>query len=289
MIDLHAHTNCSDGKDTPAELIRNAKAQGLSVVAITDHDTTAGWEEAMLTARGQRIGLVPGIEVSTRAQTPEGYGVSVHVLAYLPDPAEPVFAAALENTRRSRMDRARQMVERLARDYPVDWELVQAQLPEGSTIGRPALADALVAAGVVPNRSEAFVSILHRSSKYYVPEQSLETMKAISLIHGAGGVAVMAHPLIDFPPAASRSDLPIAHFDALLAAGLDGFEIDHRAVPALAKSWLRDLANQHNLIVTGSSDYHGVGGKDNRLGENQTSPKMLERILNQASGVEAFL
>ena len=289
MIDLHAHTNCSDGKDTPAELVRNAKAQGLSVVAITDHDTTSGWEEAIHTARGQGIGLVPGIEVSTRAVTPEGYGVSVHVLAYLPNPDEPLFAAALENTRLSRVNRAKEMADRLSKDYPIDWELVQAQLPEGSTIGRPALADALVAVGVVPNRSEAFVSILHRTSKYYVSEKSLDTLKAIALIHGAGGVAVMAHPLIDFPPAASRADLPTAHFDALISAGLDGFEVDHRAVPELAKSWLRGLARQHNLIVTGSSDYHGIGGKDNRLGENQTSPKMLERILNQASGAEAFL
>jgi hypothetical protein len=99
----------------------------------------------------------------------------------------------------------------------------------------------------------------------------------------------MAHPLIDFPAGASSSDLPREHFEHLIELGLDGFEVDHRAVPEVAKRWLRELAFQHNLIVTGSSDYHGVGGKDNRLGENQTSPEMLQRILDQASGFEALL
>ena len=287
MIDLHAHTNCSDGKDSPTELVENAKKQGLSVIAITDHDTTSGWTEALIAARSQRIGLVPGIEVSTRAITPSGRGVSVHMLAYLPDPENPALKNALALTRESRVLRAREMVSRLEADYPISWELVIAQLPEGSTIGRPALADALVQAGVVPDRSAAFESILHRDSKYYVSEKTLETTKAISLIHGAGGVAVMAHPLIDFP--GSLKDMPIDHFEHLIAAGLDGFEVDHRSVPKFAKPRLRDLALKHNLIVTGSSDYHGVGGKENLLGENQTSPQMLERIIDQASGVEAFL
>ena len=287
MIDLHAHTNCSDGKDTPTELVANAKAQGVSVLAITDHDTTIGWDEAIAAARSHGIGLIPGIEVSTRAITPEGRGVSVHMLAYLPDPNNLALSEALEMTRESRVLRAKEMVRRLAQDYPISWEMVLEQLPKGSTIGRPALADALVSAGVVPDRSSAFESILHRDSRYYVSEKTLETAKAISLIHGAGGVAIMAHPLIDFP--GSLKDLPIAHFESLIAAGLDGFEVDHRSVPKFAKPRLRDLALKHNLIVTGSSDYHGVGGKENLLGENQTSPDMLDRIIDQASGVEAFL
>jgi predicted metal-dependent phosphoesterase TrpH len=286
VIDLHAHTNHSDGKDTPTELVLNAAKVGIEVLAITDHDTVSGWGEAITAAQSHGIGLIPGIEVSTRAVTPSGHGVSVHMLAYLPDPENQALMAALNRTKESRVIRAREMVARLSKDYPIDFELVLSQLPEGSTIGRPAIADALVQLGIVPTRSDAFTSILHRSSPYYVSEKSLDTIEAIDLIRQAGGVSVMAHPLIDFPPGAKREDLPRAHFETLIEAGLNGLEVDHRAVPSQAKSWLRDLALKHNLIVTGSSDYHGVGGKDNLLGENVTSPQMLERIIDQASGFE---
>ena len=166
---------------------------------------------------------------------------------------------------------------------------MKQQLPEGSTIGRPAIADALVAAGVVPTRSDAFTSILHRNSRYYVSEKSLETIEAIRLIREAGGVSVMAHPLIDFPAEVDPANLPLGHFEQLIEAGLDGLEVNHRAVPRVAKDWLENLAFKHNLIVTGSSDYHGVGGKENKLGENTTSPEMLNRIIDQAWGFEAFL
>ncbi|MDH4397468.1 MAG: PHP domain-containing protein [Actinomycetota bacterium] len=286
MIDLHAHTNHSDGKDTPTELVQNAAKAGVKILAITDHDTVSGWDEAITSAQSHGLGLIPGIEVSTRAVTPSGHGVSVHMLAYLPDPNNQALITALNRTKESRMVRAREMVARLSKDYPIDFELVLSQLPQGSTIGRPAIADALVEAGIVPTRSDAFTSILHRSSPYYVSEKSLDTIEAITLIRQAGGVSVMAHPLIDFPPGAKREDLPRAHFETLIEAGLNGLEVDHRAVPNVAKVWLRDLALKHNLIVTGSSDYHGVGGKDNLLGENVTSPEMLDRIIDQASGFE---
>ena len=286
VIDLHAHTNHSDGKDTPTELVQNAAKVGIKILAITDHDTVSGWDEAITAAQSHGLGLIPGIEVSTRAVTPSGHGVSVHMLAYLPDPNNQALITALNRTKESRMVRAREMVARLSKDYPIDFELVLSQLPEGSTIGRPAIADALVEAGIVPTRSDAFTSILHRSSPYYVSEKSLDTIDAITLIRQAGGVSVMAHPLIDFPPGAKREDLPRAHFETLIEAGLNGLEVDHRAVPNVAKVWLRDLALKHNLIVTGSSDYHGVGGKDNLLGENVTSPEMLDRIIDQASGFE---
>jgi 3',5'-nucleoside bisphosphate phosphatase len=289
VIDLHTHSTKSDGKDTPSQLVANAKANGISVLAITDHDTTAGWEEALSAARSHKIGLVPGIEVSTRQLIGDDRRISVHMLAYLPDPNNQALVAELEKTRTSRVLRAKKIVELVAADYPISWEKVQAELEPGATIGRPAIADALVSAGVVPTRSDAFTSILHRRSKYYVSDHSLDTLEAIRLIRGAGGVSVIAHPLIDFPAGASVQDLPEEHFAELIAAGLDGIEVHHRSVPALAKQWLLDLAFKHNLIVTGSSDYHGITGKDNRLGENQTSPEMLERIIDQASGFEAFL
>jgi len=289
VIDLHAHSNHSDGIDSPSELVRNAKQAGVTVLAITDHDTVSSWDEAIAEAASEGIGLVPGIEISTRAELDSGRGISIHLLAYLPDPNYAPLMSKLAEVRTSRVERARVMTERLAQDYPISWSEIQQSVKPGSTIGRPALADALVRAGVVPDRSSAFRSILHRSSKYYVSEKTLSTQDAIALVRAAGGVSIMAHPLIDFPAGASEADLPQEQFEEFIAAGIMGFEVDHRAVPEVAKAWLRSLALRHNLIVTGSSDYHGVGGKENRLGENQTSQEMLDRILNQASGSQAFL
>jgi predicted metal-dependent phosphoesterase TrpH len=289
VIDLHAHSNHSDGIDSPSELVQNAKLAGVTVLAITDHDTVSGWDEAIVAAGSAGIGLVPGIEISTRAQLDTERGISVHLLAYLPDPSFRPLMDRLEDVRNSRVSRAMQMVERLAQDYPISWDEIMQHVKPGSTIGRPALADALVRAGAIPDRSSAFESILHRRSKYYVSERTLPTEEAIDLVRRAGGVPVMAHPLIDFPAGASELDLPSDHFERFIQAGIMGFEVDHRAVPEVAKPWLRDLALKHNLITTGSSDYHGVGGKDNKLGENQTSEQMLERIIDQAFGSEAFL
>lgn len=288
MIDLHAHSTKSDGKDTPTELVRNAAVAGVSVLAITDHDTTSGWAEALTAARSAGIGLVPGIEVSTRSNV-AGRRISVHILAYMPNPEHPELVAELATTRDSRINRAKRMVELLAEDYPITWADVQSVQEAGATVGRPAIADALVKLGIVPNRNDAFGSILNTRSKYYVSDHSLDTADAIKLILDAGGVPVIAHPLIDFPAGASSMDLPEQHFESLISAGLKGIEIYHRSVPAHARSWLEQLALKHNLITTGSSDYHGVGGKENKLGENQTSPEMLKRILDQASGFEALL
>lgn len=288
MIDLHAHSNRSDGKDSPSELVRKASAAGIEVLAITDHDTTDGWEEALAAARSEGIGLIPGIEVSTRSNV-EGRSISVHILAYLTNPDDPSLAQELSKTRSSRITRAKEMVDRLSADYPITWSDVENQLPAGATVGRPAIADALVSLGIVPTRSDAFASILSKRSKYYVSDYSVDTALAIQLIRQAGGVSVMAHPLIDFPAGKSDLDLPLRHFEKLIAAGLDGLEINHRSVPDFAKSWLSDLALKHNLIVTGSSDYHGDGAKENLLGENTTAPDQLARITNQASGFEPLL
>lgn len=288
VIDLHAHSNRSDGKDSPSELVRKASAAGIEVLAITDHDTTDGWEEAIAAARSEGIGLIPGIEVSTRSNV-EGRSISVHILAYLTNPDDPSLAQELSKTRSSRITRAKEMVDRLSADYPITWSDVENQLPAGATVGRPAIADALVSLGIVPTRSDAFASILSKRSKYYVSDYSVDTALAIQLIRQAGGVSVMAHPLIDFPAGKSELDLPLRHFEKLIAAGLDGLEINHRSVPDFAKSWLSDLALKHNLIVTGSSDYHGDGAKENLLGENTTAPDQLARITNQASGFEPLL
>jgi len=289
LIDLHTHSNRSDGLDSPSELVGLAAKAGITVLGLADHDTTSGWDEALAAARKHRIGLVPAIEVSSHMPVSGNRRISVHLLAYLPDPDHDELNSELAKTRESRISRARRMTDRLAEDYPISWDDVAAGIEPGATVGRPALADALVRAGIVPTRSDAFESILRPGGKYYISEDTLDTVAAVKLISRAGGVPILAHPLTEFPAGSSRGDMPESHFAELIAAGIAGFEVDHRLVPPVAKTWLRSLAKRHNLIVTGSSDYHGVGGKDNQLGENSTAADQLQRIINQAAGFEPLL
>lgn len=163
-IDLHTHSTASDGTDAPARVVADAAAAGLDVVALTDHDTTAGWADAAESARRHGIALVRGAEISARS----GH-VSVHLLSYLHDPTHPDLLAETERTREDRVSRARRMVERIGEDYPLTWEDVLSQTEEGTTIGRPHIADALVATGHVSDRSAAFATILHPGTGYYVP------------------------------------------------------------------------------------------------------------------------
>ncbi len=278
MIDLHTHSSASDGTDDPRQVMEAAAAAGLTVVALTDHDTTVGWEEAAEAAARTGVALVRGTEVSTRVRTPEGAGISVHLLSYLHDPTDTALADELERTRTSRRTRAREMTDRLARDYPITWETVVAHTGDGATVGRPHLADALVALGVVATREEAFATMLHPGAPYYVAHYAPDAETAVRAVRAAGGVPVMAHP-----GAGARgrvvSDDTIA---ALADAGLAGLEADHRDHDAATRAHLRDLASALGLFVTGSSDYHGAG-KRNRLGENTTAPEVLEAIEGQGS------
>ena len=294
-IDLHTHSNRSDGKDSPAAVVEQAAAAGLNVLALTDHDTTSGWADAASAAKRLGLGFIPGIEVTTRAEIArnhETHFISVHMLAYLPDPNHDALQTVLGDSVATREVRARAMVDLLAEDFDISWSLVLEQLADGATIGRPAIADTLVKLGVIENRSEAFETILSKHGKYYLPTETTDVVDAIGLIRRAGGVPIIAHPLGGAADAGNnldRGDLPQEHFEQLIDAGLAGFEVYHREVPEFARQWLLRLAEKHDLIVTGSSDYHGLDGKPNRLGENLTSPEMLDRIIGQASGTRAIL
>lgn len=290
-IDLHSHSTRSDGKESPTEVFEHAAAAGVNVLALTDHDTTSGWAEAALAASRVGLGFVPGIEVTTRAKVTRNqrsHFISVHMLAYLPDPNHEALGQILGDSVSTRQTRAMAMVDLLAKDFDITWELVLKQLDEGATIGRPALADALVELGVVSNRTEAFETILSKHGGYYIPTETVDVFDAIDLIRQAGGVPIIAHPLGGARDNLDRGDLPHEHFDQLIAGGLAGFEVYHREVPQVAREWLLSLAHKHDLIVTGSSDYHGVHGKPNRLGENVTAPEMLERIIELGSGTPAL-
>ena len=189
-FDLHTHSDLSDGTTSPAEVVSEAARAGLDGVALTDHDTTAGWEAAEEAAAEHQIALVRGMELSTVSAN----GIAVHVLSYLHDPTNVDLLAEIAKSRNARYTRAKRMTELLAEDFPITWDLVKQQTTVESTIGRPHLADALVQVGAVPNRSAAFDSILRGGSKYYVPHYAPDPVLGVELIRAAGGVPVFAHP-----------------------------------------------------------------------------------------------
>ena len=269
--DLHTHSRVSDGTDSPAALVAAAARAGLDVVALTDHDTTRGWAEAEAAAVRHGVALVRGAELSCRADR-----TSVHLLAYLHDPDDAALLAEGEKIRGSRLDRARAMVDRIAADHPLTWDDVLAQTQTGTTVGRPHIADALVALGVVADRGAAFASILASGSPYYVPYYATALLQAIAMVRTAGGVPVLAHP-----GAAARGR--VVTDDTIRAAadaGLAGLEIDHRDHTPAQRARLSALAAELGLLVTGSSDYHGAG-KPNRLGEHTTAPEVLAEVVAQ--------
>ncbi|GHJ31190.1 phosphatase [Streptomyces hygroscopicus subsp. sporocinereus] len=273
-IDLHTHSTASDGTDTPAELVRNAAAAGLDVVALTDHDTVGGYAEATR-ALPSRLTLIPGAELSCRLN-----GVSLHMLAYLFDPAEPELARERELVRDDRVPRARAMVGKLRElDVPITWERV-AEIAGDGAVGRPHIATALVELGVVESVSDAFTTEwLADGGRAHVEKHELDPFEAIRLIKGAGGVAVFAHPL-----AVKRGRcVPESAIGELAAAGLDGVEVDHMDHSEDTRARLRGLAAELGLLTTGSSDYHG-SRKTCRLGEYTTDPEVYGEIVRRATG-----
>ena len=288
-IDLHSHSTCSDGKESVSEVFAEAKLAGLDVLALTDHDTTHGWAEAEVAAKREGIGFVPGIEVSTRVHF-EGHSFGMHMLAYLPDPNHAALKFALEETVISREKRLQSIVELVAEDYNIEWQDVLDELEDGATPGRPAVADALIKKGHFTHRDEVFAKIWESTKKYSMPNRGVpDTMDAIDLIKVAGGVPIIAHPLARGKRPPKEFGFPIKHYEAMIERGIAGFEAHHRDVEDDAAEWLVSLAKKHDLIITGSSDYHGKVGKPNRLGERTTSDEMLQRILEQGTGTKALL
>ena len=278
LIDLHTHSSVSDGTETPAELMTTARAAGLDVVALTDHDTTAGWAEAEA-ARPPGLTVVPGMELSCR-WFPEGQPpISVHVLAYLFDPLHPGFAAERARLRDERLGRGERIARALAADgHPIVWEEIVAGCA-GGVVGRPHVARALVDAGVVASVDEAFATLLHHRSPYYVAKADTDAREGIALIRAAGGVPVFAHGL-----ATSRGrtvgDEAIA---AMADAGLLGLEVDHPDHLPEQRAHLAGLAADLGLLRTGSSDYHGTN-KRTAIAVCATDPAQFEALLAAGTG-----
>jgi len=277
-IDLHTHSSVSDGTETPTELVKAAIEAGLSTVALTDHDSTAGWNEAFAAASGTGLTIIPGMELSTNHGP-----ASVHMLAYLFDALDGGIIAETAQIRDGRLHRAERIVEKISADYDITWDDVLAESSDGSTLGRPHIADALVRKGIVETRSAAFETILHWRGGYYEKYYAPSPLEGVRMIVRAGGVPVLAHPATY----GRYRPMDDAFIGQLADEGLFGLEVGHRDNTDEGKERLLVLAKRFGLEVTGSSDYHGEG-KPNRLAENTTSPEVLEKLIARATGSTPF-
>jgi hypothetical protein len=275
-IDLHVHSNASDGTDAPAEVVRRAAAAGLDVVALTDHDTQAGVAEARA-ALPAGLTLVPGMELSCELDDR-----SVHLLAYLFDAEDPALAAEADLIRNDRVNRAQAMVARLAElGTSVTWEQVTA-LAGDAVVGRPHIARALVASGAITATEEAFTDDwIGDGGRAFVGRYAPDLGRAVGLVRAAGGVPVLAHPR------SPGYEIPYSVIEELAAAGLGGIEVFHFDHDAAERRRLTELATSLNLIMTGGSDDHGSyvpsgslpAGHGHGLGAETTPPQQYERLL----------
>ncbi len=274
-IDLHTHSRASDGTQTPTELVEAAVAAGLDVLALTDHDTAAGWAEATVAAQQVGLTLVPGMEISTKLDRRD-----VHLLAYLPDPTYAPLQAALAEVLEARTSRVPAIVAKLVEhgvDITVEDVVVGAGGP--AAFGRPHVADALVAKGVVGHRNDAFADWLSPGRPAHVPRQSVGLERMLALVAESGGVTVIAHPWGRYGSRGLEADT----IAALVPLGLSGLEVDHQDHDADVRRELRGIAEDLDLVITGSSDHHGIGKTNHDLGCNTTDPAQFHRLLDLAA------
>jgi 3',5'-nucleoside bisphosphate phosphatase len=273
-IDLHTHSDRSDDTDKPGALMARAAAVGLDVVALTDHDTAVGWDDARAAAVDIGVGFVPGMEISCSHA-----GAGVHLLAYLLDPDYPPLAEELCRVLDGRSARLPRTIERLnGVGIDITADDVAAVSRSAEATGRPHVADALVAKGVVSNRDEAFDRFLAHGRPAYVERYAADLLPMIEVVSASGGVAVLAHPWGRH----SRRALDPGTLSTLKDAGLVGVEVDHQDHDEATRAELREVAAGLGLLQTGSSDFHGEGKLDCPLGANTTDPEQFERLLTVA-------
>jgi len=263
-IDLHTHSTASDGLYSPSELVRHASEAGLAIIALTDHDTTNGLEEALAAGGTRRVEIIPGIEVNTDHANTE-----VHMLGYLLEYQQAAFQKTLQTLRDMRVTRAQRMVEKLrATGLNITWERVR-ELAAG-TVGRPHVAAALVEKGYAESVADAFNRYLGRDKPGYVPRYKLTPLDAIRLINSVHGVPVMAHP-------AGIPDLEQL-LPSLCEAGLGGIEVYYGEYDPQTVERLKQLADTYYLIPTGGSDYHGPGIHPTSLGARDVPEESVRRL-----------
>lgn len=264
FVDLHIHTNHSDGRQSPQEVVDRALELGLKAIAITDHDAVSGYREAAAYARGKEIEVVSGVELSSAKADDD-----IHMLGYLIRPDDARLQETLDRFCRIRAERAKKMIERLAKlGIQVDFDEVKAAA-DGAPLGRPHLAQVLVEHDAVASYGEAFDKYLALDGPVYVPKAKLTPAEAIELIHHAGGVAVMAHPILT-----DRDEL----IPELVESGLDGIEVFHPTHNRSARKRYRQLAGKYRLLCTGGSDAHNRTGRYGEIGEGRVPYDYLEQM-----------
>ena len=272
MIDLHTHTDASDGRLPAADLVRHAWMAGIRVLAVTDHDTMGAVRQATEAAVTFGLRLIPGVEVTAIED-----GADIHVLGYFIDPDEPTFARFLAVQRRARVDRLREIGVRLAAlGAPIDIEaLLAARDGKEDAIGRPAIAAALVAAGHARSTADAFDRYLARKGAAFVARSGPSVPEVIDSVHTAGGLVVVAHPGVN-----GRDDrIPV-----WAEAGLDGIEVYHSDHDHVAVTRYRTMAVELGLAITGGSDYHGDERADRaRLGRASLPPEHFAALERRAA------
>jgi predicted metal-dependent phosphoesterase TrpH len=267
QADLHIHSTASDGRLTPAEVVREAAKRGLSFIALTDHDTVDGIAPAKAAAKSfPQLKVIPGVEIST--DIPEG---EVHVLGYFIDYTDAELEASLDRFRNSRVKRAQGMVAKLENlGIHIDWQRVQ-QIAGGTTIGRPHIAQAMMEKGYIDSFKQAFTDYLGRDRPAYVEREKMTPAEAVALIVKAKGLAVLAHPLTVNQPEAITIELK--------AAGLAGIEAYYDGYTAEEVNRLVELADKYNLIATGGSDYHGLDTNETAIGGTDLPLESVERLI----------
>lgn len=254
LADLHVHSVYSDGEDEPAEIVRKAGLKGLSIIGVSDHDSISGVREAIIAGEKQGVEVIPATELSAIYN-----GADTHVLGYFIDTSNPVLLEALDRFANARRDRAEKMVKKLRdRGLKIEFEDVERAAGKG-TIGRPHIALAMIKNGSVRSMDEAFYNYIGFHCAAYVRKYEIEPAEAAEIIHEAGGLAVLAHPL------AGRAGRP--DIIKILDAGLDGIEFRHPRLSSEDSEYLKSLAEERSLLLTGGSDYHGEGRGPGGLGE----------------------
>lgn len=271
-VDLHMHTTESDGRLTPAELVDLAASRDLRIIAVTDHDTTEGLEEAYEALKKHpQMTIIPGIELSTDIP-----GSEVHILGYFLDYHDPKFQEVLREFRAARYDRGRRMVDKLrSLGVYITWERVLEIAGGGAgSVGRPHVAQAMVEGGYVPTVKEAFDYYIGRNGPAYAERAKLTPQEAVALIRGVGGLAVLAHPrdvLTNLEPI----------LDDICAAGLSGMEAYYHGYKGEVHDYLRQVCRERGLIPCGGSDFHGIeGNPEAGLGNVDVPMETAERLFS---------
>ena len=272
FIDLHLHSTASDGTCTPSEVVALAHEAGLSAMALTDHDTVAGMEEAMEKAAELSMELIPGIEFSCHM-----LGKEIHMLGFFVDYKDPDFLAQLELLRDNRSNRNLRILEAFQRDgFPITMEKLLHGNPD-TVITRAHFARVLFEEGIIKTPSEAFEKYLNPGKKYYIPREHISPIDAIGYIHKANGVAVLAHP---YEYKFSNIQL-VQLIEELTAHGLDGIEVYHSNNYMQQSARLRELTHQYGLAATGGSDFHGANKPDIKVGVGRGGLKVHESLLTE--------